>query len=445
MQKQIMLIVIVTLLLAGCGADGTVETAVSQPPQPLQPTAASTPTAVPTTVTTPSPQPPPSPAPSPAPTQTFTPPPLSYLQAAIDNTLADFDGLFSYVIVDLKTGERIARNENLAIAGMSLVKIPLLVETYRALDRAPNIEETKLITQTTSVSSNFAANLLLRDTVGGGDIFRGADILTQSMRDLGLYNTFITVPYDMDLPDGRIATYLTPANQRTDQTTYPDPYRQTTIGDLAALMEMIYQCAQTNSGLLRETYPDQLTQAECREILEMMQLNELAKLLEAGLPDGVTFAHKVGWIDDTYGNVGIVFTPERDYLIGMALYYPVWLEWEVSSPLFTEVSRLAYAHFTDPDAYPPEVLAAPPELTPSPTPPPTPDLPQAIVFGTSGIGLTLRESPGGAEITILPEGTVVSLLPVDLFEQGGVTWQKIRTVDGQEGWVGRDYLVTRQP
>ncbi|GAB4268605.1 MAG: hypothetical protein Kow0080_11640 [Candidatus Promineifilaceae bacterium] len=440
MRKQIIFTVIITLLLAGCGANGAAETAVSQPPQATT-SSTPTPTPVPTPVTTPVTTP--SPAPSPVPTQTFTPPPLAYLQAAIDNTLAGFDGLSSYVIVDLETGERIARNENLAIAGMSLVKIPLLVETYRALDRAPNIEETKLITQTTSVSSNFAANLLLRDTVGGGDIFQGADILTQSMRNLGLYNTFITVPYDMDLPDGRLATYLTPANQRTDQTTHPDPYRQTTVGDLAALMEMIYQCAQNNSGLLRETYPDQLTQAECREILEMMQLNELARLLEAGLPDGVTFAHKVGWIDDTYGNVGIVFTPERDYLIGMALYYPVWLEWEVSSPLFTEVSRLAYAHFTNPDAYPPELLAAPPILTPSPTPPPTPDLPQAIVFGTSGIGLTLRESPGGAEITILPEGTVVGLLPVDLFEQGGVTWQKIRMVDGQEGWVGRDYLVTR--
>ena len=29
--------------------------------------------------------------------------------------------------------------------------------------------------------------------VGGGDIYRGADALTQSMRDLGLYNTFIPI------------------------------------------------------------------------------------------------------------------------------------------------------------------------------------------------------------------------------------------------------------
>ena len=51
-----------------------------------------------------------------------------------------------------------------------------------------------------------------------------------------------------------------------------------------------------------------------------MQLNELAKLLETGLPAGVPFAHKVGWIDDTHGDGGIVFSSGGDYLIVMALY-----------------------------------------------------------------------------------------------------------------------------
>lgn len=61
--------------------------------------------------------------------------------------LADFDGISSYVVVDMKTGDRIARNEDVAIAGMSLLKIPILVETYRVLDRPPDVEQTKLITQ----------------------------------------------------------------------------------------------------------------------------------------------------------------------------------------------------------------------------------------------------------------------------------------------------------
>ncbi|MCZ7671087.1 MAG: class A beta-lactamase-related serine hydrolase [Chloroflexi bacterium] len=238
------------------------------------------------------------------------------------------------IIIDLQTGEQISLNPDVALAGTSLIKIPLLVETFRALDRPPDIEQTKLLTQTTSVSSNFAANLLLRDVVGGGDIFSGADALTQSMRNLGLYNTFIAVPYNLEPPPGRQQTYLTPANQRTDLSTRPDPYRQTTLGDLARLLTEIYSCAQSSSGLLREVYPEQIMQNECQEILRLLELNELARLLQNGLPENVTFSHKVGWIDDTHGNIGIVFGPERPYLIGMALYAPGWLEWEESAPLF---------------------------------------------------------------------------------------------------------------
>ncbi len=371
----------------------------------------------------------------------FVPPDIHYLQAAIEHTLADFSGVASFIIIDLQTGEQVSLNPDVALAGTSLIKIPLLVETFRALDRPPDIEQTKLLTQTTSVSSNFAANLLLRDVVGGGDIFSGADALTQSMRNLGLYNTFIAVPYNLEPPPGRQQTYLTPANQRTDLSTRPDPYRQTTLGDLARLLTEIYSCAQSNSGLLREVYPEQIMQNECQEILRLLELNELARLLQNGLPENVTFSHKVGWIDDTHGNIGIVFGPERPYLIGMALYAPGWLEWEESAPLFEAVSRLTYNHFNQPDSYPLAILAQPPQLDNTPTPAPTPIWPQAIVFGTQGIGLTLRNTPGGVEITILPEGTVVSLLPDATQDQGGISWRKIRTPQGEEGWVGNDFLA----
>ena len=307
-------------------------------PQPTnQPT--NNPTIQPTIQPTPQPTNNPTIQPTNQPTPTpFTPPDILYLAAAVEQSLADFDGISSYVIVNLETGGRIARHEDVAIAGMSLLKIPILAETYRVLDRPPDLEQTKLITQTTALSSNFAANLLLETIAEGRGLFAGADILTQSMRRLGLYNTFIAVPFDQEPQPDRLSTYLTPANQRADLTTHADPFRQTTIGDLARILEMIYVCAENDSGSLRELYADELSQPECQEILEMMRLNELARLLEAGLPQGTPFSHKVGWIDDTYGNVGIVFSPERDYLIGLALYTPTWLEWSIASPLFAEIS-----------------------------------------------------------------------------------------------------------
>ena len=60
----------------------------------------------------------------------------------------------------------------------------------------------------------------------------------------------------------------------------------------------------------------------------------------------------------------------------------------------------------------------------------------------NAIGLTLRHTPGGNEIVILPEGTIVSLLPDATQEQGGLIWQKIRTSEALEGWVGKPFLTT---
>jgi len=423
--------------LAACG-QGEIATAPATAMQ--ETTAEPTPTDPPR----PTAKPPASPVPIPVPTGDVevgaeqNTADLRYLEAAVTETLADFEGFSSYVVVDLQTGERIVYNDQVAIAGMSLVKVPILINTYRVLDGPPNIEQTKLISETTALSSNFAANLLLQTIAGKADAYAGADIVSQSMRDLGIYNTFIAVPIDADPRPERLNTVLTPANRRTDITTHADPFRQITTGDLARLLEMIYACAQEAGGPLREQYQEQLTAGECREMLEMMQLNELARLLENGLPDDVPFAHKVGWIDDTHGDGGVVFSPGGDYIIVMALYAPEWLEWEESAPLFEMVSRQAYAHFNEPDVY--EGVVLPPQPTPLPVTA-TPDLPHAIVSGTQGIGLTVRDTPGGAEIAILPEGSVLTLLEEAPVQNSGYLWQRVRTPDGDVGWAADAFFT----
>ncbi len=433
--QRLFLIGLIGLFLSACGAAATaVSTATPLPTQPAAtavPTATSIPSATPAPVTA-------------TETAVVTPesPDLRYLQAAIEQTLADFDGFSSYVVIDLESGDQIERNADVALAGMSLVKIPILINTYRVLDNPPDIEQTKLITQTTALSSNFAANLLLRLVSEQNDAYIGADVVTQSLRDLGIYNTFIAVPIDAEPRPERLNTYLTPANQRTDITTYADPFRQITTGDMAQLLHMIYICAQTDSGPLRETYPDQISSQECTEMLAMLQLNELAQLLELGIPQAATFAHKVGWIDDTHGDGGIVFSEGGDYIIVMALYKPEWLEWDDSAPLFKEVARLTYAHFNESGLY------AGQDLPPAPTAAPVtalPDLPHAIVTNTQGIGLTVRDVPSGAEIAIVPDGTILTLLETAPQDVGGYRWYLVRLSDGKEGWAADDFFTLLEP
>lgn len=89
----------------------------------------------------------------------------------------------------------------------------------------------------------------------------------------------------------------------------------------------------------------------------------------------------------------------------------------------------------------------PPTATTTPTPDPniptatpTPIICRAIVDGTAGSGLTLREAPAGAELGILPDGSILTLLEAESEEVNGFIWRNVRTVAREEGWVVEEFL-----
>lgn len=92
----------------------------------------------------------------------------------------------------------------------------------------------------------------------------------------------------------------------------------------------------------------------------------------------------------------------------------------------------------------------PPTETPTvvsnePTPTPTQVVCRAVVEGTAGNGLTLRTVPGGDEVSVLPDGSVLTVLPTDPVTEGGFVWRQVRVVGGEEGWVAEDFLAVRAP
>ena len=89
---------------------------------------------------------------------------------------------------------------------------------------------------------------------------------------------------------------------------------------------------------------------------------------------------------------------------------------------------------------------ATPTLTPtktataSPTATPTPVL--AYISTPGGLGVYLRESPGGTIIVWLPDGAPVLILyQREMFNDRG--WIEVRNVVNQTGWVPIDYVVIR--
>jgi hypothetical protein len=76
-------------------------------------------------------------------------------------------------------------------------------------------------------------------------------------------------------------------------------------------------------------------------------------------------------------------------------------------------------------------------------PPPTPTsmICRAVVEGTSGSGLTLRESPGGPEIRVLLDGTILILTDAEPVQDDTFLWRQVRTVGGDEGWAADEFLT----
>jgi len=283
-------------------------------------------------------------------------PQINLLTRLLVNSLQDFEiatgGAGSMFVMDLNSGvDEIAINADLPMSGMDLLKVPIVLETYRLLDREPTVTQAGWISSTLSADlANEGANQLLRFIAGQDDPQLGAELVTETMQRLGLVNTFIVLPYDTDPPAGTLRP-STPANSAEEIRTLPNPYLQTTAEDMGTLLSMLYYCAEGTGGALMAVFNEDITQTECQTILAFMLQNRIGSLIEEGVPSETAVAHRHGWISDTHGDAGIVFSDGGDYVIAQFLYKPDWLEWEISSPLLANLSRATYNYFNFDNPY----------------------------------------------------------------------------------------------
>lgn len=257
----------------------------------------------------------------------------------------------SVFIMDLKTGEEINILGDVAFTAASTIKVPILLDYFRVLNREPTQDDAWLMANSLLCSANSTSNLIMSDLIGGGDLFRGIADVTNTAQRLGARNTFITAPFIDGSPNQQFGSIAAPrTSPNPNHNTKPDPYNQTTAEDLGTLFAMIYDCANYNSGLI-SVFPEQYTQRECRQMLELMSGLDLKRLLEAGVPEGTRVSYKNGWVGEVTGASGIVFPPNgRDYVISVFIwedtgatgfqdYVRLW-------PLVEEISRAAWNHFS---------------------------------------------------------------------------------------------------
>lgn len=284
----------------------------------------------------------------------FSQPGINTLEALIvaylDSEGFIYDGqttIVSVFIMDLQTGAELNLLGDVAFSAASTIKLPILIEYFRLLSRDPTQDEAWLMANSLLCSRNSSSNLLM-EIIGGQNLFAGILSVTETAQKLGARNTFISAPLIEGVAGqtlGSIAVPRTSPNPR--YTTTPDPYNQTTAEDLGTLLALLYDCAHYGSGLM-VGYPDgEFDQTECRRMIELMSVNNLERLLQAGIPEGVRISHKNGWLNDMVGDAGIVYSPNgRDYIISVF----VWEEAEFQNylrlwPIVEDISRAAWNYF----------------------------------------------------------------------------------------------------
>lgn len=292
-------------------------------------------------------------------------PPFSNLKLLIKQIIDEnnFDGTIGVYILDLQTAEELhfgyqadeelSINPDIAFTASSTIKMPIMVSVYKKFNGILNENASSLMLGMLKLSENPATDSLM--SLLDKDL--GPLKVTDDLKSLGFKSTFIAGFFYDNAPN-LLPYYSTPANLRSDVNTNPDAYSQTTPSDIGLLLEDIYQCSETGGGALIATFPGQINKKSCQEMIQYLKEDKIGLLIEAGVPDGTSVAHKHGWVLDVKTGVyhdisdaGIVYTPGGNYIISIYAYHPVQIIWEYpisrlgAARMFADISRVVYNYF----------------------------------------------------------------------------------------------------
>ena len=288
-------------------------------------------------------------------------PTFQNLQVLLKQTidLAGFDGVIGVYVDDLQTGQNfsfildqgnpVSTPPDVAFTASSTIKIPIMISVFRRIGENPDAETTKNLEDMIAKSINTASDWLMENKI---DHDKGPLLVTEDMQSLGLENTFLGGYFYAGAP--LLEVFKTPANERTDVITEPDPYSQTTPSEIGQLLQDLYQCANMNGGALIADFPGEITQEECQAMINYLIQDRIALLIQAGVPDGTNVAHKHGWVTDQYGiihdmsDAAIVFTPGGDFVFTFYMYHPVQIVFDPANQLVKDLSRVIYNYFNIP-------------------------------------------------------------------------------------------------
>ncbi len=283
-------------------------------------------------------------------------PSFSNLEILLKQTidLSGFDGTAEVYLLDLQTNKELnfayqdgqTLKPDVAFTAASTMKIPIMVSIFRRTDEPTPQDIIDQMVLMIERSENDPADRLMEQVL---DRNLGPLEVSEDLKALGLKNTFLAGYFYPGAP--LLQAFQTPANQREDVSTDPDRYNQTTPAELGMLLTDIYQCSETGGGTFAAVWPGQISQNECREMIDLLTKNDIPVLIQGGLPEGTRIAHKHGWITETdglqhmAGDAAIVYSPGGNFILVIFLHHPAQLVFDPANNLVIELTQAVYNYF----------------------------------------------------------------------------------------------------
>jgi beta-lactamase class A len=273
------------------------------------------------------------------------------LERVLEEHLTYWKGVGAIYVHDLETGETLGINENAVFFGASVRKVPIMIYVYSRLGKLDE-QQREWMEGMIIDSDNLDANALLAAAAGGVGTevaLEGVNEMSEMMQGLGLEHTYQLIPYESAewLIQQSLYPQGGPAREGEPPYTAADRYLRTTPREMGELFTMLAECAD-GKGKLLETYDDTLDEKLCDEMMAWLERPHDEERMVAGIPKGVTVAHKGGWIDDMQSDVGIVNSPNGRYVAAIYIWRPDGYVTNVHaapSPYLGDFSHTIYTFF----------------------------------------------------------------------------------------------------
>ncbi|MHC6180871.1 serine hydrolase [Clostridium sp. JNZ X4-2] len=256
------------------------------------------------------------------------------LYEEILNTI-DFKKLnCGFIIENLKTGEKIAHNEKVAVPSASLIKIPIMMEILELVKKG-----TLSLKQRITVNDEIKVPFSILNLLESGNSYTLKDIITlmiiQSdntaaniLIDLAGMSNVNNYIKKLGLKNTVLQRKMMDSDARKEGRE-----NKTTAADMAKFFEIIYKGVKVGN-------PYNILM---KNILTAQLDNSVMRLY---IPDDTLIAHKTGDLDGISHDTGIVYLPNVDYIFcGLTWGAPVN---NLARDTIGRMSKIVYEHFINP-------------------------------------------------------------------------------------------------